>query len=93
MHNIYVTLSCLQSINVLIILWNITMQNISKIKFKKGLLEMLKPISKHNITKNIQNNNPLKSYKENKKISIMIDDWDNNIDNNISSITSMKNSN
>jgi hypothetical protein len=50
------------------------MQNISKIKFKKGLLEMLKPISKHNITKNIQNNNPLKSYKENKKISIMIDD-------------------
>jgi hypothetical protein len=35
----------------------------------------------------------LKSYKENKKISIMIDDWDNNIDNNISSITSMKNSN
>jgi hypothetical protein len=29
---------------------------------------MLEPISKHNITKTIQNNNPLKSYKE--KINI-----------------------
>jgi hypothetical protein len=27
---------------------------------------MLEPISKHNITKIIQNNNPLKSYKEKK---------------------------
>jgi hypothetical protein len=44
---------------------------------------MLEPISKHNITKNIQNNNPLKSYKEKIKL-IMIDDLnDNNIDNNI----------
>jgi len=27
---------------------------------------MLEPISKHNITKHIQNNNPFKSYKEKK---------------------------
>jgi hypothetical protein len=33
---------------------------------------MLEPISKHNITKNIQNNNPLKSYKEKNKHLIMI---------------------
>jgi hypothetical protein len=43
------------------------MQNISKTNFKKGLLKLLKPISKHNITKRIQNNNPLKSYKEKNK--------------------------
>ncbi len=30
-----------------------------KTNFKKGLLEMLEPISKHNVTKNIQNNYPL----------------------------------
>jgi hypothetical protein len=45
---------------------------------------MLEPISKHNMTKNIQNNNPLKSYKEKTRHLIMIDDLnDNNIDNNI----------
>jgi len=60
------------------------MQYICKANFKKGSLEMLKPISKHNITKNIQNNNPLKSYKEKNKHLIMINDSDDdNIDNNI----------
>jgi hypothetical protein len=58
MHNIYVTLSRLQSMDGFIILQNITMQDISKANFKKGLLEMLEPVSKHNITKNIQNINP-----------------------------------
>jgi hypothetical protein len=45
---------------------------------------MLEPISKHNITKNIQNNNPLTSYQKKKtKHLIMIDDLnDDNIDNN-----------
>jgi hypothetical protein len=56
-HNIYVTLSRPRSINGLIILRNITMQDISKTNFKRRSLEMLKPVSKHNITKNIQNNN------------------------------------
>ncbi len=32
---------------------------------------MLEPISKHSITKNIQNNNPMKSYQK-KKHLIMI---------------------
>ncbi len=67
----------------LIILRDITMQDISKANFKKRSLEMLEPVSKHNITKNIQNNNPLKLTKK-KKHLIMIDDlYDNNIDNNI----------
>jgi len=60
------------------------MWDLNKPNFKKRLLEMLEPISKHNITKNIQNNNPLKSYKEKNKHLIMIDDLnDSNIDNNI----------
>jgi IMP cyclohydrolase len=49
--NIYVTFSCLQSMDGLIILQNITMQDISKANLKKGLLEMLELVSKHNITK------------------------------------------
>jgi hypothetical protein len=49
--------------DVLIILRNITMQNIRKVNFKIWSLEMLEPISKHNRTKNIQNNNPLKFTK------------------------------
>jgi hypothetical protein len=45
---------------------------------------MLEFISKHNTTKNIQNNNPLKSYKEKNKNLIVISDLnDDNIDNNI----------
>jgi len=45
---------------------------------------MLEPISKHNVTKNVQNNNPLKSYKEKNKHLIMIGDSnDDNIDSNI----------
>ncbi len=51
---------------------NITMQDISKANFKKRLVEMLEPLSKHSITKNIQNNNPLKSYKEKNKHLIMV---------------------
>jgi hypothetical protein len=51
MHNIYVTLLCLQSIDGLIILQNITIQDICKTEFKKRFLEMLEPISKHNIAK------------------------------------------
>jgi hypothetical protein len=43
------------------------MQDICKVNFKKKSLEMLEPISKHNVTKNIQNNNPLKSYKQKKQ--------------------------
>jgi hypothetical protein len=45
---------------------------------------MFKPIPKHNITKNNQNNYPLKSYKEKDKHLIMINDSDDdNFDNNI----------
>jgi hypothetical protein len=39
-------------------------QDICKSNCKKGSLKMLEPISKHIITKDIQNNNSLKSYKE-----------------------------
>jgi hypothetical protein len=47
-------------------------------------LEIFEPIPKHNITKNIQNNYPLKSYKEKDKHLIMINDLnDENLDNNI----------
>jgi len=45
---------------------------------------MFEPIPKHNITKNIQNNYPLKSYKEKDKHLIMINDSnDDNLDNKI----------
>jgi hypothetical protein len=44
---------------------------------------MLEPISKHNTTK-VQNNYPLKSYKQKTKHLVMIyDSIDTNIDNNI----------
>ncbi len=47
-------------------------------------MEIFEPIPKHNITKNIQNNYPLKSYKEKDKHLIMINDLDDeNLDNNI----------
>ncbi len=47
-------------------------------------MEIFEPIPKHNITKNIQNNYPLKSYKEKDKHLIMINDLnDENLDNNI----------
>jgi len=59
------------------------MQDICKTNFKKGSLKMLEPISKHNITKHIQNNNPLKSYKEFKKKNMIGDLNDDNIDNKI----------
>ncbi len=51
MHNIYVTLLCLQSIYGFIILQNIIIQDICNANFKKGSLKMLEPIPKHNITK------------------------------------------
>ncbi len=38
----------------------------AKLTSQKGSLEMLEPISKHDITKHVQNNNPFKSYKEKK---------------------------
>jgi hypothetical protein len=44
----------------------------------------LEPILKHNITKNIKNNYPLKSYKEKYKHLIMINDlYNEDIENNI----------
>jgi len=49
MHNMYVTLSCLCSFDGLIILQNITIQNIHKVNFKKGSLEMTTPVLKSNI--------------------------------------------
>jgi hypothetical protein len=67
------------------------MQDINKTNFKKGLVEMLEPISKHSIIKNIQNNNPLKSYKEKNKHLIMIQMT--TILTIISLIIGMKNSN
>jgi hypothetical protein len=59
------------------------MQDKCKANFKKGSLEMLEPISKHNITKNVQNNNPLKSYTEKKNLIMIGDSNDDNMDNNI----------
>jgi len=42
MHNIYITLSCLHSIDGQIILWDITIQVISKTEFKfKGSIDMV----------------------------------------------------
>ncbi len=43
MHNIYFTLSSLHFINGLVILWNITIQNISKAKILKISLEIITP--------------------------------------------------
>jgi hypothetical protein len=45
---------------------------------------MLEPISKHNTTTKVQNNDPLKSYKEKNKHLVMINDSiDTNIDNGV----------
>jgi hypothetical protein len=51
-NNIYITLSCLHSINGLIILRDITIQDINKTEFKfKGSIDMVTSTSKHDITK------------------------------------------
>jgi len=52
MHNIYVTLSSLCSLGGLIILRDVSFQDICKPKFKKALLKMTKPISPKNVNKN-----------------------------------------
>ncbi len=50
MHNIYITLSCLHSIDGQIILRDITIQDISKTEFKfKGSIDMVTSTSKHDI--------------------------------------------
>ncbi len=49
MHNMYVTLSCLCSFDGFIILQNITIQNIHKVDFKKGSLEMTTPVLRSSI--------------------------------------------
>jgi hypothetical protein len=50
-HNIYITLSRLHSIDGLIILQDLTIKVISKFEFKKWLIKMVTPSSKHDITK------------------------------------------
>jgi hypothetical protein len=78
MHNIYVTLSRLCSIDEPIILQDITIQNINKIEFLKKSIHMVTPISKHDITKEKYKRCTLKP--NNKKELIMIKE---NSDNNI----------
>jgi hypothetical protein len=51
MHNIYVMLSRLRSIDGLIILQDISIQDINKIELKKGSIDMVTPTPKHDITK------------------------------------------
>jgi hypothetical protein len=51
MHNIHIRLSQLYFIDGVIIFLYITIQDICKANFIKGLLELVTPISKHNITK------------------------------------------
>jgi hypothetical protein len=68
MHNIYITLSHLHSINELIILWYITIQDISKIELKfKGSIDMVTSTSKHDITKEKYKHCMLKIDKWKKK--------------------------
>jgi hypothetical protein len=59
MDNIYVTLSRLHSVDGFIILKDISIEDIWKAKFKKGSLEMTKPLS---YEKNI-NTNGIKTHK------------------------------
>jgi predicted transglutaminase-like cysteine proteinase len=65
MHNIYVTLSCLRSLNGLVILRNITIQDIHKANFKKGSLDMtIIPVVMLDIEKTITP----KCFKEKKQM-------------------------
>ncbi len=66
MHNIYVTLSWLCSLDGLLILRDISIEDICKAIFKQGSLEMTKPFSDQ---KNINTN----GIKTNKDIEIPID--------------------
>jgi hypothetical protein len=73
MHNIYNTLSCMCYIDGLVILQNITIQNISKANFKKRFLKMTTFTSKHNITnenKTIQHKHCLLKSKMKNKIKL-----------------------
>ncbi len=73
MHNIYIALSHLHSINRLIILQDITIQNTSETEFKfKGSIDMVTSISKHDITKEKYNHCTLKF--DNEKELIMIEE-------------------
>ncbi len=77
MHNIYITLWHLHSINGLIILGYITIQDISKTEFKfKGSIDMVTSTSKHDITKEKYKHCMLKL--DNEKIIIMIEESLNN---------------
>jgi hypothetical protein len=78
MHNIYITLSCLCSIDELIILQDITVQSISKIEFKKKINTYGDTYFKHDITKEKYKHYTLKPNI--KKELIMIEE---NLDNNI----------
>jgi hypothetical protein len=49
MDNIYVTLSHLHSLDRLVVLQDITIQDIHKTSFKKRLLKMTKPILEPNV--------------------------------------------
>jgi hypothetical protein len=60
MHNIYATLSQLQSLDGLVILKDISMKDICKAKFKKGSSEMTKPHSNQKII----NTNDIKTNKD-----------------------------
>ncbi len=54
MHNIYVTLLCLHSLNGLVHLWDIIIQDIDKANLKKGSLHMTTiPVVMSNIEKTI----------------------------------------
>jgi len=66
MHNIHIRLSQLYFIDGVIIFLYITIQDMCKANFMKGLLQMATPISKHNITKkntNIAHSNPKTNQK------------------------------
>ncbi len=76
MHNIYVTLSRLCSIDELIILQYIIIQDIKKIELKKNSIYMVTPTSKHDITKEKYKHYMLKP--DNKKELIMIEENSNN---------------
>ncbi len=57
-------LSHLSSIEGFIILLNISIQDICKIHKKIKSLQMMTPISKHNITKDKHKHCPLQSFKK-----------------------------
>jgi hypothetical protein len=64
MHNIYVTLSCLRSSKELVLLQDITIEDLKKAKYHEGVLEYMSPEFYNNVQNIIIMSRISQKYKQ-----------------------------